>query len=304
MGPMGSRIAAVTCVLALAVGARSAAAETPALPPPDGAGAVSGSPAGRESGGESERRDDLIRPVDRRFHLALTVGLGLAYTFGEGPFKHELSADVCRWCGTNGFDTSVRSSLVWSDIELARTFSNVTGYYAAPIVALGGVALASHADGHGMSHWLDDGLIIAESAAIAGVLNYGIKAAFARERPFVHYMADADKPFTKHPQDNNQSFYSGHSTLAMSLAISSGTVARMRGYRLAPYLYGGGITLALATGYLRIAADKHWTSDVALGWATGAAIGYLVPHLLHKRRGKTEITPVVSASTVGVSMRW
>lgn len=286
MSPMGFRFAAMTGVLAtgalvLVAGVRPASAEEPA-----------------------ERRDDLLRPVNRRAHLAVTVGLGLTYAFVEGPFKHELSADACRWCGTNGFDTSLRSSLVWDDIGLARNFSNITGYYAAPIAAFGGVALASHADGHGMSHWLDDALIIAESAAIAGVLNYGIKAGFARERPFVHYMADADKPLTEHPQDNNQSFYSGHSTLAMSLAVSSGTVARMRGYRLAPYLYGTGISLALATGYLRIAADKHWTSDVLLGWATGAALGYLVPTVMHKRRGKTEISPVVSASTVGVALRW
>jgi membrane-associated phospholipid phosphatase len=88
----------------------------------------------------------------------------------------------------------------------------------------------------------------------------------------------------------------------MSLAISAGTVAHMRGYRHANLLYGGGVALSLATGYLRIAADKHWSTDVLTGWIVGAAVGYAVPRYLH--RNGTEIQPLASASMVGVAMRW
>jgi len=31
------------------------------------------------------------------------------------------------------------------------------------------------------------------------------------------------------------------------------------------------------TGYLRIAADKHYFSDVAIGAAVGTAIGFIIP---------------------------
>ena len=51
------------------------------------------------------------------------------------------------------------------------------------------------------------------------------------------------------------------------------------------------VPLALATGYLRIAADRHWATDVATGWAVGAAFGVGVPWLLHRTAAPTP-TPV------------
>lgn len=243
--------------------------------------------------------DDVAAP-DRRLHVPLTLGLGALYVLGEGPFKAPLSKDTCRWCGPILFDDAVRD-LRWGDRDLAHHLSSATGYVGAPLLALGGIGLAAHLDDRG-GNWLDDGLIVAESAAIAGVVNFLVKAAVARERPFVHALAPEDKPATPRPQDNNQSFYSGHSTFAMSLAVSAGTVATMRGYRWAPALYGGGVAMALATGYLRIAADKHWATDVVTGWVMGAAIGYAVPRFLHRKA--TDLAPIATGSTIGVAMAW
>jgi membrane-associated phospholipid phosphatase len=249
--------------------------------------------------------EDRVKPVDRRTHLGVTVGLGLAYVAGEFAVKDALSPDACRWCASNGLDDAVRDALVWDDTGLAHTLSNTTGYVGAPVWAFGGTLLAAQLDGHGARHWLDDSLIIAESALMASVLNYTIKSVFGRERPFVHQLADADKPLTDHPQENNLSFNSGHAALSMSLAVSAGTVAHLRGYRHAPHLTGVGITLALATGYFRSAADKHWFTDISTGWLLGAAFGYGVPVLLHEgRAGGVEIMPAVSGSTVGVAGRW
>jgi membrane-associated phospholipid phosphatase len=88
----------------------------------------------------------------------------------------------------------------------------------------------------------------------------------------------------------------------MSLAVSAGTVAHMRGSKWAPAIYGGGVALSLTTGYLRIAADKHWSTDILTGWVVGAAVGYAVPRLFHRK--DTELTPLATPSTVGVAMRW
>jgi hypothetical protein len=60
------------------------------------------------------------------------------------------------------------------------------------------------------------------------------------------------------------------------------------------------LSLAAATGYLRIAADSHYFSDVLVGAAVGTAVGLLVPHLLHKERVPLppgEVPPAVG--TVG-----
>lgn len=247
------------------------------------------------------RAEDRIEKPNRKLHVPLTLGLGAAYFLAEAPFKAPLSRDTCRWCGPVGFDDGVRSGLVWDDTDRAAAISDAAGFVTAPLFALAGVGLVAHLDDRRAS-WFDDGLIIAESAAVAGIFNYVIKASVARERPFVHQLPPDQKAGTEHPQDNNQSFYSGHSTLTMSLAVSAGTVASLRGYRHAGVLYGGGIALSLTTGYLRIAADKHWSSDILTGWLIGAAIGYAVPRFVHTRT--TELRPVVSPTEVGVAMRW
>jgi membrane-associated phospholipid phosphatase len=252
------------------------------------------------SADDADHDDELARPR-RSVHVPLTIGLGVAYFLAEGPFKAPLSADTCTWCGPVLVDDGVRDALRWDATGQAYALSNLTGFVGAPLFALGSIGLAAHDDGR-FGNWFDDGLIIAESAAIAGVLNFTVKALTARERPFVHQLAPEDKPRTPHPQDNNQSFYSGHSTLAMALAVSTGTVATMRGYDWAPFLWGGGVAIALSTGYLRIAADRHWSSDVLTGWATGAVIGYAVPRFLHRK--DREVTPLISPTTVGVAVRW
>ncbi|MBE7454612.1 MAG: phosphatase PAP2 family protein [Kofleriaceae bacterium] len=266
-----------------------------------GAAALIVSAAAQVAGARPARADDTVAAPDRRLHVPLTLALGGIYLLAEAPFKGPLSKDTCRWCGPILVDDAVRDALLWGDRHLAHDLSNWSGFVTAPLFALGGIGLAAHLDDR-RGNWFDDGLVIAEAAAIAGVTNFVIKAAVARERPFVHQLAPEDKPRTDRPQDNNQSFYSGHATLTMSLAVSAGTVASMRGYRWAPALWGGGVGLSLATGYLRIAADKHWTTDVVTGWVLGAAIGYAVPRFLH-RRG-TEVAPIATGSTVGVAMTW
>jgi membrane-associated phospholipid phosphatase len=37
---------------------------------------------------------------------------------------------------------------------------------------------------------------------------------------------------------------------------------------------GLGIAAAATTGLLRVAADKHWMTDVLVGWGVGGLIGY------------------------------
>jgi membrane-associated phospholipid phosphatase len=67
------------------------------------------------------------------------------------------------------------------------------------------------------------------------------------------------------------------------------------------------VPIALATGYFRIAADRHWTTDVVTGWFTGAAIGFVVPYFFHRRHG-APVTPAVAhtstSTTVGVALTW
>ena len=48
-----------------------------------------------------------------------------------------------------------------------------------------------------------------------------------------------------------------------------------------PFSWAAGLPLAALTGYLRIAADRHYLSDVLVGAGAGTLFGTLVPRLLH-----------------------
>jgi membrane-associated phospholipid phosphatase len=214
---------------------------------------------------------------------------------GSEILKTQLAPSECRWCTSNAVDDSVRSTLVWQNVDAADKVSDVFAYGLAPSFAIGLSALASYHDGGSAARWATDALLIGEASVLAMDLNHVVKLAAGRERPFVHALPADRKPLTAHPSDNNVSFFSSHTTWVFALAASSGTVATMRGYRLAPAVWAVGAPIALATGWLRIAADRHYFTDVAVGAVVGSALGVGIPLAFHGRE------PATSGVTVGAS---
>ncbi len=157
----------------------------------------------------------------------------------------------------------------------------------SPIASLGLCEVAAAADNRSREAPAN-ALVVVESVAIAGSLDQIVKLAVGRQRPFAHFRdpavaapraADASGP--RDPEEN-LSFYSGHTSFAFSLAVASGTVASMRRYRLAPLVWAASLPVALVTGYLRIAADRHYFTDVLVGAVVGSAIGFVVPFVFHR----------------------
>jgi len=72
-----------------------------------------------------------------------------------------------------------------------------------------------------------------------------------------------------HKNSDNLSFFSGHATLAFALAVSAGTIASMRHHKLAALMWATGLVLASTGAYLRIAADRHYATDVIMGMVVG-----------------------------------
>ncbi len=204
--------------------------------------------------------------------------------------KSELAPSGCKWCGQNGFDNAVTRSLAWQDIEAAATVGDLTGFLATPLATIGTLALASGREDR-LAEMPANVLLMVEAVTVSSALNQLVKFSAGRERPFVADLPPELKGATKHPADNNLSFYSGHSNLAFALAVSAGTIAHLRGYQAEPYVWGAGVPLAAFVAYSRIAAKKHYLSDVLLGSATGAALGFALPWFFHKRaEGATALT--------------
>jgi membrane-associated phospholipid phosphatase len=232
------------------------------------------------------------RPSPRTvLHLAIVVGGTAAYVSSETVLKDELAPDRCRWCQDNGLDRGVRDGLRWGDTRRANQLSNLTAFALTPVVS----ASLLGAAGYGGGRWLEDGLALAESAVATGLVTQVVKISVGRRRPYVS--ADDAPSVTV---EDNLSFFSGHTSLTFALATSAGTIASMRGDRLAPYLWASGLALAATSAYLRIAADRHWFTDVATGAVAGSAIGVAVPRLVHRHLHGQALTVAVVPGRVMV----
>ena len=237
--------------------------------------------------------DENVRRLayNERLDTAITATAALWWIASE-MMKSELVPEKCRWCyrtktgddALNRVDFSIRRALRWSDPPLAGSLSSWLAFVGLPALAIGGnIGVAAH--DNNLSGAPSDILITTEATMLAVDLNQLVKYAFARERPFVHFLPRASgdaRALTESPSDDNLSFYSGHTNLAFALATSAGTVSLMRGYRLAPAVLGVGLAGAFAVGYLRIAADKHYFSDVMVGAIVGSIVGVGVPLLFHR----------------------
>lgn len=228
----------------------------------------------------------------RVLHLTLSAGLGAGFVLSESIAKPALAADDCRWCDPPAIDVAVRDALVWDDYDDARSFSNLTGYIAAPVFLVGVTALSSlQANDRGWGRLIDDTLPVLETVAISQAITQVFKFAVARQRPFVHYRNPA--PDT----DDNMSFYSGHSALTFGLTTSAGLIAHWRKSKLEPLIWGVGGSLSIATAYLRIAADKHYFTDVLTGTAVGIVAGLTIPHLMRH----TEVAVIPTGNGLAVA---
>lgn len=220
--------------------------------------------------------------------LSITFGGAALFVLSDTLLKDALATDTCRWCEPPGFDARARDALRWDNTESAHAMSNWFGFGLVPAAAFGLLAVeAARADR--LEQWWVDALIVAESMVVASIATQAVKLVVGRERPWIHALPEDEKPLVERPDENNVSFFSGHTSFAVSVATAAGTVAARRGYRTGAVL-AVTLPLALASGYHRIAADKHWTSDVVVGAAIGAAAGYLVPRL-HYGPAEVKLAP-------------
>jgi membrane-associated phospholipid phosphatase len=252
--------------------------------------------------GASRARADGARELryDTRIDVAVT-SVGSVWWLTSEMLKADLVPEKCRWCYRaedgkdllNPYDGFVRKRLVWKNTDTAATVSSVLAFFVEPGAMMGLTAL-SEANDRAIGRFPVDALLITEATVIAGDINQIAKFAFARERPFVHYLPrapDVIRALTDSPSDDNLSFFSGHTTLAFGIATSAGMINTLRGYRLAPLVWGVGMTMAVSVGYLRIAADKHYFSDVMTGAIVGSIIGVGVPLIFHSASSSGSSNP-------------
>jgi membrane-associated phospholipid phosphatase len=145
--------------------------------------------------------------------------------------------------------------------EIADRAADTLAYVAVPL-ACGLVVFAIDRRGRQL---IADVLRIARAVTVTGALNQAVKFLAPRERPFV-----LDNPEAQ-GNDRYGSFFSNHTSAVTAMASATTHIAMARGASawFGIPLFG----FALFVGYLRIAADRHFLTDVLAGAAFGAAAG-------------------------------
>lgn len=233
------------------------------------------------------RADDLS--VDLRVTGAVT-GSATALFIGLELTGDTLTPATCRWCDPPGLDRNARLHLRWDDTSRAATISDVLLVGIPSSLIAVDYFILEHGDVH---RFAEDVLVGLEALAVTAVATDAIKYGVARRRP------DAWASGVRKSFGDDNSFLSGHASGTFAAAAAFGTVAKLRGYSSWPLIYAAGFTGAAAVSYLRMAADRHWLTDVLSGAALGTGIGLGLPLLLHRKAhepdGRTAtilVTPV------------
>lgn len=218
---------------------------------------------------------------------AIAAAMGL-YITSETAAKDALDPDTCRWCDPGPVDSSFREATVWSVAKqpLAADLSNVIGYGVTPI-GLSALLIFSSATTEPSRSYraLDDMIAMFEIVWATQLVTQAVKISVGRQRPYAHYHPGTPS------QEDNLSFFSGHSSLTFSIAVGAGMLAHQRGYRLEPVIWGTGLALAASTAYLRMGADRHYFTDVLTGAAIGSLGAIFIPRLTRSFPGDTSVVP-------------
>lgn len=168
--------------------------------------------------------------------------------------------------------------------EVHRHVSPRTRSALAPLFALGlpgGYITIAYAT----AWWLRErrragGPAIVTSAWLGWLVHRGVKVVYKRKRPRI--------PGVRKRID---SYPSGHTTGATSLAVTSALVLRRHRVLSKTATLAIGIGAPLAMGAYRVIDDEHWTTDVIGGWLLGSSIALVCDALL-RDAGPELVRPV------------
>jgi membrane-associated phospholipid phosphatase len=230
-----------------------------------------------DTAGDTAQAPPARLGVDLRLAGVTTGGL-LLLDGASVLLQRQLVAPSCRWCSPGRLDRWARRELRWADVKGAGTGSDLL-VVAVPAGATLALGLWAFRDGVERREVAEDLLTMAEAVSAALLLTQVAKYGASRLRP------DAWAAGGPSTLDGRMSFWSGHTAFAFSAAAAATQVARLRGRPRWRWLALASFAGAAATGWLRIAADRHWLSDVVTGAVVGTVAGLGVPLLVLQPEG-------------------
>jgi len=133
-------------------------------------------------------------------------------------------------------------------------------------------------------NFLSDMVIYSETMYLQAGITKWCKFLTQRNRPYT-YNNEVDDS-RKDNRDARFSFPSMHTTTAFSAAVFVSTLYQQKGGKHPIIFWIANLSLATATGILRVASGDHFPSDIICGAIIGSAFGYLIPTLHRAKDSK------------------
>ena len=192
--------------------------------------------------------------------------------FSYTQFLHQSPYTKSRLSSPNNFDSYIREKLHWGGSKdvLASGISDILLYGAF----IGAIPLSSlYLKNHELL------LINLEILCVNGLITNIVKNVTQRQRPYSFYSKKDD-------EDSYKSFFSGHTSTAFAIGTSTAKMLTNYSDIDKKIVWMSALGLASATGYCRIAADKHYFTDVLVGAVVGSLIGNIMFDKLTKKYQK------------------
>lgn len=219
----------------------------------------------------------------------LRVGAELCF-FSYTQFLHHPPQNKSKISSPNNFDSYVREKIHWGSSKhgYASGISDMLLYGAfVGAIPLSSIYLKNH----------EFFLINLEILSINGLITNIVKNVAQRQRPYSFYSEKDDK-------DSYKSFFSGHTSTAFAIGTSTAKMLTNYSDLDKRIVWISALGMASATGYFRIAADKHYFSDVFVGAIVGSLIGDTMFDKLTRKYQKTSIlgerTPKLRYNSQGI----
>lgn len=148
-----------------------------------------------------------------------------------------------------------------------------------PVIALAGGSLLTN-----NLRFQDAAFTSLQTLIYAGLIGYGLKGIFGRERPewsdntYAFFSRTGKNPFS---HEGNSSFPGGHAIAAF------GIITPWVMYYPSPVTYALYI-LPVGTGISRVAGNKHWATDIAVGAFIGISMGRWLSRLHQNAQRRDE----------------
>lgn len=238
----------------------------------------------------------------------LSLGLLAVYQASELG-KGAILNDQPRWTDEeiNAYD-QLGEKLRWDPDGLDKGAASMSDVMLALTVA--STPFLALAEGSRGACLAEDSAAIVETTSAILLLTQAAKFAAKRERPFARDLSEEEREeICLKPRecvDVNLSFFSGHSSMTFGVTLAAATIAAERGYPSALAVYTFGTLGAGLTAYLRVAAGKHYLSDVTLGALVGVGLGYAIPKYLHPltqgKEREAHLVPLLDKDLQGVAL--